>query len=96
MDINKLRDQEHQNQVAYGQLMEENSYWEGIGCHLEFLLDQRETFIQDLIQGRNQRLIQNLLQNAQYWREKHLNLEEFADIVIEDIHEKLKMAFSVS
>lgn len=62
---------------------------------LERLLDQKETFLRDLLDGPDHTLLHNLLKDAQYWRERHARLTQFVEHAMEDLPELLKEAFVV-
>lgn len=76
------------------QLKKEITYWEIHNCHLQILLDQKESFLQDLLSGPNHTLIHNLLKMAQYWSDRHAHLAKFVDRALEDLPGLLKEAYT--
>ena len=76
------------------QLKQEITHWEKQSCHLQDLLDQKDSFLQDLLSGPNHTLLHNLLKDVQYWRERHARLTQFVDHAMEDLQGLLKEDFA--
>ena len=58
-------------------LKQEIDHWERHNGHLQRFLDQKETYLRDLLDGPDHILLHNLLKDMQYWREKNARLTQF-------------------
>lgn len=58
-------------------------------------MDQKESLLQDLLNGPNHTLLHNLLKDAQYWNDRHTHLAQFFIHALEDLHGMLKEAYDV-
>lgn len=93
-EIRSLNRQAHRNLEKRKQLKEEATQWEIHSRHLQVLLDQKEEFMQDILNGLSLSLIHNLVRDAQYWTDRHARLAEFASQSLEDLPGLLKKAYA--
>lgn len=77
-------DQAHKDLENTNLLKQENNHRERHNGHLQRIIDQKEIFLKDLLDGPYHTLLQNLLKDAQYWRERHARLTQFVEHAMED------------
>lgn len=76
-EFQELKGQAHKNLEDTNMLNQEVTHWERHNRHLQVLLDQKDSFLQDLLNGTNHMLLHNLLKDAQYWSDRHARLAQF-------------------
>lgn len=94
-EIRELKSQAHKNLGSTKLLDQEVTQWERKSRHLQILLDQKEAFLQDLLDGPNQTLLRNLVKDAQYWNDRHARLTQFSVHALEDLPKLLEDAYDV-
>ncbi|XP_050904656.1 uncharacterized protein LOC127118487 [Lathyrus oleraceus] len=94
-EIRGLKDQAHKDLENTNLLKQGNDHWVRHNGYIQSLLDQKETFLRDLLDASHHTLLHNLLKDAQYWREMHARLTQFVEHAMEDLPELLKEAFAV-
>ena len=65
-EIQDLKGQAHKNLEDTNLLNQEVTHWERHKRHLQVLLDQKDSFMQDLLDGPSHMLMHNLLKDVQY------------------------------
>lgn len=70
----ELMGQAHKNLEDTNLVNQVVTYWERQNHHLKVLLDSKDSFLQDLLNGPNHTLMHNLLKDAQYWGDWHAGL----------------------
>lgn len=94
-EIWELKSQAHKNFEDTKLLNLEVTQWEKHNRHLQVLLDQKDSFLQDLLNRTNHTLLHNLLKDAQYWNDMHARLAQFVVHALKDLPKLLEAAYDV-
>lgn len=94
-EIWELKSQAHKNFESTKLLDQEVTQWEMKIRHLQVLIDQKEAFLQDLLDGPIHTLLRNLVKDAQYWNGRHDRLAQFVVHALEDLPKLLEDAYDV-
>lgn len=85
----------HKNLEDTNLLNQEVTHWERHNYHLQVLLDQKDSFLHDLLNKTNHTLLHNFLKDAQYWNDRHVRLAQFVVHTLEDLPGLLNEAYDV-